>query len=216
MKKNRCKCGNLKWTDSKTCIICYKILVKDPKNNNNYKNGKVLKRLICHCGGKKTFYAKECMKCSKKNIKYKKKVSRSVKKLWKNLEYREKILKSMKGCHIGAIIPKEVRSKMSLKAGGNGIPYDYSEYGSEFDSSLKEQVRFREGYKCRECGCPQVENKRLLDIHHIDYNKKNNILSNLIALCHKCHMKTNYKREYWKEYFLTGYEKPTIKETKDE
>ena len=77
----------------------------------------------------------------------------------------------------------------------------FEEYGPEFDSSLKEQVRFRDGYECRECGCSQLENRRCLDVHHIDYNKKNNILNNLIALCKSCHVKTNFNRNYWKNHF---------------
>ncbi len=36
-------------------------------------------------------------------------------------------------------------------------------------------------------------------IHHIDYNKKNNIVDNLITLCNSCHSKTNYNRNYWEK-----------------
>lgn len=75
----------------------------------------------------------------------------------------------------------------------------FEEYGAEFDSSLKEQIRFRDKYKCQICGCTQLENGKQLDVHHVDYNKKNNNSNNLVALCHKCHMKTNYKRKYWKQ-----------------
>lgn len=39
------------------------------------------------------------------------------------------------------------------------------------------------------------------DIHHIDYNKQNNDFSNLICLCRHCHIKTNYNRNKWIEYF---------------
>jgi len=77
----------------------------------------------------------------------------------------------------------------------------FGEYGKEFDSSLKERVRFRDNYKCRECGCTQLENGRQLDVHHIDYNKINNILNNLISLCRRCHVITNGSRKYWMDYF---------------
>ena len=40
-----------------------------------------------------------------------------------------------------------------------------------------------------------------LDCHHIDYNKKNCSLNNLITLCRSCHMKTNTNRNYWINYF---------------
>ncbi len=97
---------------------------------------------------------------------------------------------------------EEFKSKQSLNKGGTGIPGEHSEYGAEFDNSLKEQVRFKDKYKCRGCNCPQIENGRQLDVHHIDYNKKNNNINNLISLCIGCHSKTNVNREYWKEYFI--------------
>lgn len=96
---------------------------------------------------------------------------------------------------------KEVKSKLSLSHGGTGIPYQNTEYGSEFDNALKEQIRFRDQYKCRMCGCSQLENGKQLDVHHVDYNKNHNIQKNLISLCMKCHRKTNSNREYWKQYF---------------
>ena len=95
----------------------------------------------------------------------------------------------------------EFKRKQSLIHGGTGVPYENHEYGAKFDSSLKEQVRFRDGYKCKLCGCSQLENGRQLDCHHVDYNKQNNTLNNLVSLCHSCHTSTNVNREYWKEYF---------------
>ena len=37
--------------------------------------------------------------------------------------------------------------------------------------------------------------------NHIDYDKRNNDPKNLITLCHSCHSKTNYNRNYWINYF---------------
>ena len=89
----------------------------------------------------------------------------------------------------------------SCSAGGTGIPGENTEYGAEFDNALKEQVRFRDHYKCRECGCSQLENGKQLDCHHIDYIKRNNFLNNLVSLCMGCHRKTNHNRKFWKEHF---------------
>ena len=75
-------------------------------------------------------------------------------------------------------------------------PYSFS-----FDKQLKELIRNRDNYKCQLCGMPEIENIRKLDIHHIDYDKKNCLPNNLISLCRRCHIKTNFKREYWIEYF---------------
>lgn len=70
-----------------------------------------------------------------------------------------------------------------------------------WNKTFKEQIRYRDGYKCQICGCPEVECERKLSVHHIDYNKDNLNPNNLISLCHSCHQKTNGNRDYWKRYF---------------
>lgn len=42
-------------------------------------------------------------------------------------------------------------------------------------------------HKCKICGWN--EDERVLEVHHIDENRKNNNLSNLIILCPTCHKK---------------------------
>lgn len=42
-----------------------------------------------------------------------------------------------------------------------------------------------------ECQCCKVN--KYIDIHHIDKNKKNNSLENLLPLCKRCHMKLHKK-----------------------
>ena len=80
------------------------------------------------------------------------------------------------------------------------------EYGEDFDNDLREHIRFRDNYKCQICGCSQLENGKQLDVHHIDYDKKNCKTNNLISLCRICHMKTNGHRKYWINYFSTKKE----------
>lgn len=60
-------------------------------------------------------------------------------------------------------------------------------YGKAWNNRLKEDVRNRDNHRCQECGVPQQECSTRLDVHHIDYNKTNNDMSNLISLCHACH-----------------------------
>jgi len=78
-----------------------------------------------------------------------------------------------------------------------GIGYEI--YPPYFNNKIKEQIRSRDDYKCQKC-CKK-ENNRKLDIHHIDYNKKNCEKDNLITLCHKCNNRANYNRDYWYAYF---------------
>jgi len=80
----------------------------------------------------------------------------------------------------------------------------FEEYTINWNDELKDLIRKRDNYICQECGIHQNEldswNKKL-DVHHIDYNKKNLNPENLITLCRICHIKTNYNRKYWCEYF---------------
>jgi len=71
------------------------------------------------------------------------------------------------------------------------------EYGVEFNKELKAYIKESHAHKCQLCFVTEVE----LDIHHIDYNKKNNLVTNLIPLCKVCHGKTNYNRDSWQKIF---------------
>ena len=74
-------------------------------------------------------------------------------------------------------------------------------YTTDFNQQLKDRIRVRDNFKCQLCKTPELEFNRKLDIHHIDYDKKNSKEDNLISLCNKCHIKTNHNREYWINYF---------------
>lgn len=84
-------------------------------------------------------------------------------------------------------------------------------YPIEFNDELKENVLNRDNYECKICNMLDEEHILIygyhLNIHHIDYIKKNSYMDNLISLCHQCHGRTNYNREYWLDYFLTKKEK---------
>lgn len=79
-------------------------------------------------------------------------------------------------------------------------------YPVSWTSTYKWQIRHRDEYKCQVCGVPQSECKTHLPVHHIDYDKSNIKPDNLVTLCNSCHAKTNFRREYWKQYFLRGGE----------
>jgi hypothetical protein len=67
--------------------------------------------------------------------------------------------------------------------------------------------KIRSNYKnqCQLCGITNQLSLKVfgcnLTIHHIDYNKKNCNLDNLIPLCNKCNSKVNFNRSFWQEYF---------------
>lgn len=82
-------------------------------------------------------------------------------------------------------------------------------YGEEFTDILKEVIRDEYDRKCYLCDMTESENNRKLDVHHINYNKKDARRINLLAFCWKCHTKTNYNRWYWftslKDNWITNH-----------
>jgi len=91
------------------------------------------------------------------------------------------------------------RGKLSpvWNGGSSFEPYD-----AKFNDELKEAIRNRFKRLCMMCFKP--EGKIKLVVHHIDYDKKNNFITNLVPLHNKCHVKTNngkVNRLNWKKYF---------------
>jgi len=77
----------------------------------------------------------------------------------------------------------------------------FEPYGIEFNDILKEEIRERDNRQCQYCGLDEEQSIRKLDVHHIDYNKKNNDKSNLISLCCRCHRKASFNRNYWEGFY---------------
>ena len=73
-------------------------------------------------------------------------------------------------------------------------------YSINWTKALKRNIRKRDKYTCQLCN--KIQGNIMLDVHHIDYNKKNCNLNNLISLCKSCHKKTNFNRKYWSAYFI--------------
>lgn len=69
----------------------------------------------------------------------------------------------------------------------------YTQYPNEFNSALKEQVRRKDQYRCQDCMLPQYLHSQQLDVHHIDEDKMNNKIDNLITLCRSCHTMRHLK-----------------------
>ena len=74
-------------------------------------------------------------------------------------------------------------------------------YAFDFTNELKKDIKDRDFNICQTPGCMNTEN---LHVHHIDYNKKNSSIDNLITLCISCHVKTNGKKK--REYFTNYYQ----------
>jgi len=84
--------------------------------------------------------------------------------------------------------------------------YEYK-YGQkirlEGNDYLRELVRIRDNYTCQKCGKVWKEGQRRFDVHHLNLlesqteamkYENNKDLSQLITLCHKCHLNLSEHR----------------------
>lgn len=72
----------------------------------------------------------------------------------------------------------------------NNPTSQYNLYNGEFSESLKLEVRKRDNWTCQLCN-----SKRSTSCHHIDEDKNNNIIDNLIVLCRSCHSKYHSSKQ---------------------
>lgn len=121
----------------------------------------------------------------------------------------------------GTKLSKETKLKLKGLHSGEKHPnwqggISFIEYPKEFNNTLKNKIRERDNYCCQICNKNQSELNEKLSVHHIDYNKKNNIPENLISLCRNCHGLTNHNMEKWKMHFsLQRVYLPTFSELID-
>lgn len=88
----------------------------------------------------------------------------------------------------------------------------HEDYPASFNRRFRKQIRIRDGCICQ--GCKEKGNVHKLDVHHIDYNKRNTVDWNCIALCRSCHSKTQANRDFWTGFFYNVLEERGICETK--
>lgn len=108
---------------------------------------------------------------------------------------------------------EETKRKMGNSRLGEKNPswkggVSFEEYPIEFNIHLKTIVRERDEFCCRLCGRHESEFEIKHAVHHIDYDKKNSSVKNLVSLCNSCHSKTNGNRKYWESYFQNNTNNP--------
>lgn len=67
---------------------------------------------------------------------------------------------------------------------------------------IRELVRIRDNHRCQICGIYWKKKRRRFDVHHLDCDKdksrkcdKIEDMSNMITLCHKCHLNLEDHKE---------------------
>jgi hypothetical protein len=198
MVKNCLNCGK----EYKTCKFKSKYCSKACSNSGTKKNTKwknppgskkIKKRICLRCG--KEFYARFCYvkrgqykycsnKCAAQSPLRKLNLSHR-----KNFKHSELTKLKMSFSSIG----KHSGEKCSFWHGG---VWKKQNYGFLWNNTLRRIVRERDNYLCQVCF--NVGNS----VHHINYDKDDCCLGNLVNLCKSCHAKTNINRIYWELYFM--------------
>jgi len=121
-----------------------------------------------------------------------------------------KAIEKIRKFHLGKILSDETKKKISITHKGllslNKHPNwkggkSFEPYGTDFTDQLRYEVYKRFNYQCFICKLKMRKGNGKFQCHHIDYNKENNVLRNLVLLCSKCHPMTNFNREHWIEFF---------------
>ena len=132
----------------------------------------------------------------------KKRMSEFAKNMVRTEEHCKKISESLTGRvrskEHAANISKAHKGNFNLEKNPNWRGgKSFEPYPLQWTEELRELVREKYNRCCALCN---VKRKKP-DVHHIDYNKENCAVSNLIALCVPCHRKTNHNRKHWQEVF---------------
>jgi 5-methylcytosine-specific restriction endonuclease McrA len=93
------------------------------------------------------------------------------------------------------------RERLSISAKERGIAGS-GRYGDEWTAELRERVIERDGRRCRLCGKPGP----VLQVHHIDGDRRNSAESNLLTLCAACHLGYHGRSECVAEILALGAE----------
>lgn len=93
------------------------------------------------------------------------------------------------GCPTCAVINNSGSNSVHWKGGLSFEPYSY-----EWTNQLKDSIKERDGNRCLNPDCWRQD--KTLSIHHVDYNKKNCQLDNLITICRSCNSRANIDRDW--------------------
>jgi len=69
------------------------------------------------------------------------------------------------------------------------------------DPVFKEYIKERDNHECQSPLCRKNCNHLPLELHHINYIKKDCSTGNLITVCCSCNSRANHNRKFWQKYY---------------
>lgn len=111
-------------------------------------------------------------------------------------EQRQKLTATLRQKYNNEWSHFRIRRSLSMSGKGNPRYRDgrtLRPYAPGFTDRVKMQVIKRDNFKCRLCGAPRLKGTHV--VHHIDGEKWDHSLENLILLCKPCHGKTHARMD---------------------
>lgn len=135
-------------------------------------------------------------------------ILRAFKKLdIKIVKMTDRYIQKLSISHLGKHHSNKTKEKMSISQSDernsqwiDGRSKKKNNY-KNFSNNYKMYIRNIFYNTCFLCGVKENNLDRKLHVHHIDYNKENSAIINLVPLCDVCHGKTTYKRSLWQNWF---------------
>ena len=135
-------------------------------------------------------------------------------------EHKAKLSATAKGethPHKGVLCSEKTKVKISAAMKGENNPMfgthrtgkksphwlggiSFEPYCIKFNDEYKDYIRNLLGNECFLCGKSEVDNRRKLSVHHVNYNKDcgcDETKCICVPLCINCHTKTNSDRDFW-------------------
>ena len=106
----------------------------------------------------------------------------------KFLKLKSRLKNSKSGLYFCCREHKDLAQRLDSGKEFNILRPDH--YGKISDNKYRENAFRRYEHKCAICG--YNEEPKILQVHHIDENRQNNNIDNLIILCPNCHAKITY------------------------
>lgn len=197
----------------KKCLVCNKefttYLSKTKTGGGKYCSQR------CSSKSQITHIKKKCLTCGKEYFIFKGQAKRGIRNFCSLKCYYPTIAGKIKVCPVCKKEFHVFRSKLEthrccswkchVKNFGGKNHWNWQgglsleSYTVSWTNTLRKSIRERDNYTCGVCDKTEVK----MDVHHIDYDKKNCNPLNLVTLCHSCHTKTGRNRDYWTNYFTS-------------
>jgi hypothetical protein len=99
---------------------------------------------------------------------------------------------------------EEICRKISESLRGSNSPYwqggiSFLPYSPEWTEELKKFIKNRDNNECQNPYCNHLSTR--LNVHHINYSKRDCSQFNLITLCASCNCRANINRRNWQRLY---------------